>query len=54
MLSVTLENLILVLLFVTSTQVLVSYNAPSSLVISSSSYASPSAEGELSFEGIGD
>jgi hypothetical protein len=53
LLSVTLEILMLVLLFVTSIQVLVICSTLSSLVTSASSYASPSTEGELNFEGIG-
>jgi hypothetical protein len=54
LLSLTLEILIQTLLSITSTRVRVTLIAPSSLVTSASSFASPSAEGELSFEIIGD
>ena len=54
LMSLTLEIFIQILLYVTSTEVRVTLIAPSSLVTSASSSVSPSAEGELIFEGIGD
>jgi hypothetical protein len=54
LMSLTLKMLIQILLSVTSSGMRVILIAPSSLVTSTSSSASPSAEGELSFECIGD
>ena len=54
LMSLSLEILIRILLSVTSTGVRVTLIAPSSLVTSVSSSTSHSAEGELSFESIGD